>query len=194
MSVKRDDMVPALVQPTVVTPYDEDAIYVERSAKGDQGAFEHLYAKYHLRVVAIARGILLNTEEAADVAQEVFTLAFRHLARFDRRSRFSTWLFRIAVNRSIQEARRGRNNWRYVELNEALAKSVAEEQQVDPRIYRALVKMKPADRAAITLFYWEELSVEQLAEHLRCSANAAKTRLYRARERFRMLYEGLQKA
>lgn len=193
MSVKRDDMVPALVQPSVVAPYDEDAIHVERAADGNKAAFEHLYAKYYARVVAIARGILLNTEEASDVAQEVFTLAFRHMGRFDKRSRFSTWLFRIAINRSIQQARKGRNNWRYVELNEALAKSVAEDQHVDPRIYRALVKLKPADRAAITLFYWEELTIEQLADHLHCSPNAAKTRLYRARERFRILYEGLQK-
>jgi RNA polymerase sigma-70 factor (ECF subfamily) len=193
MGVKRDDMVSALVQNGAKPSFDEDAVYVERAARGDSSSFEFLYAKYFDRIVAISRGIVLNTEEAADVAQEVFTLAYRHLPRFDRRSRFSTWLFRIAVNRSIQEARKGRNKWRFVELNEALAKSVSEEQHVDPRIYRALVKMRPTDRAILTLSYWDDLTLEQIADNLNCSPNAAKTRLYRARERFREIYEGLQK-
>ncbi len=186
-------MVSALTQNSVKGSYDEDAVYVERYASGDKAAFEQLYAKHYDRVFAISKGILLNSEEAADVSQEVFTLAFRHISRFDRRSKFATWLYRIAVNRSIQEARKTRNKWRFVELNEALVKSVAEEQPVDPRIYRALVKMPPADRAMLSLFYWEEMSLEDIADNLKCSANAAKTRLYRAREKFRQIYEGLDR-
>jgi RNA polymerase sigma-70 factor (ECF subfamily) len=50
-------------------------------------------------------------------------------------------------------------------------------------------KMAPNDRAIIVLFYWEELSLNEIAESLGCNVNAAKTRLYRARERFRILYE-----
>jgi len=186
-------MVSALVHTGAQQTYDEDVVYVERASKGDDTAFEHLYAKYFDRIVAVARGVLLRSDEAADVAQEVFTLAYRHLPRFDRRCRFSTWLFRIAVNRSIQEARKGKNRWRFVELNEALAKSAAEDQRVDPRIYRALVKMRPADRAILTLSYWENFTLQQIADNLNCSPNAAKTRLYRARERFREIYEELQK-
>jgi len=184
-------MVPALVQQSGVSAYDEDVVYVERYLRGDRLAFEHLYAKYYDKIYAIAKGILLNSEEASDAVQEVFTLVYRNISRFDRRARFSTWLFRIAVNRSIQEARKNRNKWRFVELNEALTRSVQdEEQHVDPRIHRSLARLNPNDRAMLTLFYWENLSLEQIAQSLRCSTNAAKTRLYRARERFRALYEG----
>src|SRR5579859_3264733 len=191
MSVQREDMVPVLVQKSGLTSYDEDLVFVERFASGDRSAFEHLYSRYYDKIYAIAKGILLNSEEAADAVQEVFTLVYRNIGRFDRRARFSTWLFRIAVNRSIQEARKNRNKWRFVELNEALTKAQQEEDQaVDPRIHRSLARLNPNDRAILILFYWEELSLEQIAGSLECSTNAAKTRLYRARERFRALYEG----
>lgn len=184
-------MVSALVQKGAAG-YDEDAIYIERFAMGDRLAFEHLYSKYYEKVFSVAKGILLNDEESADIAQEVFTLVYKNLNKFDRRSRFSTWLFRITVNRSIQEARKSRNKYKFVELNEALARSVQEEDtSVDPRVHRALVRLKPDDRAILSLCYWQEMSLEEIAFHLGCNANAAKTRLYRARERFRQIYEEL---
>jgi RNA polymerase sigma-70 factor (ECF subfamily) len=191
MSVQPDDMVPSIAQKAAVTGYDEDVVFVERFLTGDRLAFEHLYAKYYAKVYSIAKGILFNTEEAIDAVQEVFTLVYRHLGRFDRRSRFSTWLFRVAVNRSIQQARKNKNNWRFVELNEALTRqTLDEEERINPRVHRALARLAPTDRAMLVLFYWEELPLDQIARTFGCSANAAKTRLYRARERFRSFYEG----
>jgi RNA polymerase sigma-70 factor (ECF subfamily) len=187
----REEVVSVLLEKAKPELYDEDLVFVERYSAGDHVAFEHLYAKYHDKVFAIAKGILLNTEEAHDAVQEIFTLVYRHLKRFDRRSRFSTWLFRVAVNRSIQEARKNRHKWRNVELNEALGQSAqVEDSVVDPKIHVALTKLHPSDRAMLTLFYWEDLSLQQIAASLNCSPNAAKTRLYRARERFRSYYEG----
>jgi RNA polymerase sigma-70 factor (ECF subfamily) len=193
MSVQKE-VVPTLVQKSQTMSYDEDAIFVERICSGDRLAFEHLYAKYYEKVFSIAKGILLNTEEAADAVQEIFTLVYKNITRFDRRARFSTWLFRISVNRSIQEARKNRNKYRLVELNEALAKAVHEgDESVDPKVHRSMARMHPGDRAALVLYYWEELSLEELAHSLGCTPNAAKTRLYRARERFRTLYEEVSK-
>ena len=99
----------ALIDKTRANGYDEDIVLVERFLAGDRSAFEALYARYYDKVFSIACGILVDHDEAADAVQEIFTLVYRHLGRFDRRSRFSTWLFRVAVNRSIQEARRHRN-------------------------------------------------------------------------------------
>lgn len=192
MSVKREDMIASIAQKTRVGNYDEDAIHVDRFLSGDRLAFDHLYAEHFERVYAIAKGILLNTEEALDAVQETFTLVYKNLARFDHKSKFSTWLYRIAVNRSIQNARKNKNKWRFVELNEALTtQAQSEEPNSDPRVHRALARLKPEDRAILTLFYWEDLSLEQIAEAMSIRANAAKTRLYRARERFRELYEGV---
>lgn len=171
--------------------FDEDIRIVESYLAGDEAAFEELYRRYYDKVYVIAKGILLDAEEAADAVQEVFTLVYRHLSRFDRRSRFSTWLYRIAVNRSIQQARRTKNKQRLVPLNEAITQEAPEESNhySDPRVHTALAKLQPADRAIITLFYWDEFSLQEIAESMGCSVNAAKTRLYRARERFRAIFE-----
>lgn len=179
--------------PSASQPYDEDLRLVDQFLAGDEDAFERLYRKYYDKVYSIARGILLDADEAADAVQEIFTLVHRHLARFDRRSRFSTWLFRVAVNRSIQSARSRRHVQRQVPLDAAHQRqdgtTVTEH---DPRIEEALNRLSASDRALLTLFYWEELSLQEIAESLGCSPNAAKTRLFRARERFRAIYEELR--
>jgi RNA polymerase sigma-70 factor (ECF subfamily) len=185
-------VVSAVIDQTRATTFDEDIVLVERYLSGDQAAFEMLYSKYYEKVLAIARGVLMDQDEAADAVQEVFTLVYRHLNRFDRRSRFSTWLFRVAVNRSIQEARRNKHKTRNVELTEALgAEAPAEVDSTDPRVQSAMAALAPADRALLVLFYWEELSLQEIADSISCNVNAAKTRLYRARERFRVQYEAV---
>lgn len=173
-----------------VAAFDEDIVLIERFLAGDQSSFEHLYTKYHDKVFALARGVLMDAEEAADAVQEIFTLVYRNLRRFDQRSKFSTWLFRVAVNRSIQEARKNRHKSKFVELTEASATAQPEEMEaIDPRVQTAMALMAPADRALLVLFYWDELSLQEIADSLSCNVNAAKTRLYRARERFKVFYE-----
>lgn len=187
-----DEMVSIALEP-LRTTLDEDLSLVERFLHGDAHAFNHLYEKYYDRVLAIARGVLLNHEEALDAVQEIFTLVYRHLPRFDRRARFSTWLFRIAVNRSIQQARKLKPRARETHLMEAVEAPTTMEEPTDPMINEALRALPPNDRAMLTLFYWEELQLGEIAESMGCSPNAAKTRLYRARERFRQVYEELEK-
>lgn len=184
-------MVSAVIDKGRGDGFDEDIRLVDRFLAGEEAAFEALYRRYYDKVFSIACGVLMDADEAADAVQEIFTLVYRHLGRFDRRSRFSTWLFRIAVNRSIQEARRHRHKYRIVELDEALAKAAPEEVDTsDARIQAAMAKLAPTDRALLVLFYWEELNLQEIADSLGCNVNAAKTRLYRARERFRVIYEG----
>lgn len=176
--------------PAKQASFDEDTILVEHFLAGQESAFESLYRKYYDKVLAIARGVLMDADEAADAVQEVFTLVYRHLNRFNKQSRFSTWLFRIAVNRSIQEARKSRYRNRTVELTEALATEAPEEtEELDPRVQASMAQLQPADRALLALFYWDELSLQEIADSIGCGVNAAKTRLYRARERFRVFYE-----
>ncbi|MEQ1824150.1 MAG: sigma-70 family RNA polymerase sigma factor, partial [Fimbriimonadaceae bacterium] len=156
---------------------------------GDPGAFEILYRKYYERIHILAKGILLDSDDAADTVQEIFTLVYRNLPKFDRRSRFSTWLFRVAVNRSIQQVRSLKFKRRWTELDERIPAPEVNESLIEPRVALAMEKLPPDDRAILTLFYWEELSLNEIAESMGIQMNAAKTRLYRARERFRHYYE-----
>lgn len=170
---------------------DRDLRLIERFLAGDGEAFQQLYTAYYDRVFSIAKGVLIDPDDTADAVQEIFTQIYRNLHRFDRRSKFGTWVFRIAVNRSIQFARRHKYRSRQTDLYEAAATAVPEEMEsADPKISEALGQLSPDDRAILTLFYWEELSIGQIAEGLGIRENAAKTRLYRARERFRAIYGG----
>ncbi len=170
--------------------HDEDIRLVDRFLTGDQSAFEVLYARYYERVFALTRGIVLDLEETADVVQEIFTLAYKNLHKFDQRAKFGTWLFRIAVNRSIQQTRKIKRTPKTTELVESLVAPEAETEDSDPRIYESLALLQPQDRALLTMFYWEEMSLGDIAASLGCNINAAKTRLYRARERFKEHYQG----
>lgn len=183
-------MVSTILEAARGFPHDADQMLIDRFLVGDKIAFEQLYATYYDKVHSIARGILLDLDDAADATQEIFTQVYRNLSRFDKRSKFSTWLFRIAVNRAIQYSRKQKYRQRQSPLNEASAvESAHEEPSSDPLIESTLQQLAPTDRALLVLFYWEELSISEIASSLSCSENAAKTRLYRARERFKAIYE-----
>ena len=185
-------MVSAVLEHGRLDTLDEDVLQIERFLKGDVRAFDSLYTKYYDKVYAIARGVLLDAEEAADTVQEIFTLVHKNLYRFDRRARFSTWLFRIAVNRSIQDSRKKRRRPITIELTELANNAAGTQSQNNPKIHLALGKLRPDDRALLLLYYWEELSLQEIADTLNTNVNATKTRLYRAREKFRAFYEGVK--
>lgn len=173
--------------------FDEDSVLVERFLAGDHSAFDVLYERYREKVYVLAKGILLDPDDASDAVQEAFTLIFRNLPRFHRRSKLSTWIFRIAVNASIQRGRRLKHRLRQAPLEEAADRPYESEQSVADTdlIAKAMSRLRPEDRAILSLFYWEDMTLNEIAETLDCGANAAKTRLYRARERFREQFERL---
>lgn len=179
---------------TAVDAGSRDLILVDRCQAGDQEASEALFHAYYPKVLAIANGVLLNLEEAEDTVQEVFALVFRNLEKFDRRSKFSTWLFRVAVNRSIQESRKFRRRRTAVDIDliSEHPSPAEEENPLAGPVAGVLAELPPSDRAILALFYWEELSIAEIAGSMGCRENAAKTRLYRARERFRQIYEQME--
>ncbi len=168
---------------------DPDRWLVQQAQGGSADAFTQLYRSYYAQVLRIAKGILLDADESEDAVQEIFHLARRNLPRFDFRSRFSTWLFRVAVNHSIQH---GRGLWKRknVSLETAAEIGHSTEQNWDREVVQtALAQLKREDRAILILFYWHDLSLTEIGDVLNCNANAAKTRLFRARDRFRKIYE-----
>lgn len=179
---------------TKAEQFDDDIVLVDRVLSSDHHAFQTLYEKYYDKVYSIAKGILIESDEASDAVQEIFTLVYKNLPRFDRRSKFSTWLFRISVNRSIQSARRlkyKKHQSPYSEAVEAIPDAERPAEEIDPRVAEGMARLHANDRAILSLFYWDELTLQEIADSLDCSANAAKTRLFRARERFKQIYESL---
>lgn len=176
--------------------FDEDSLLARRFLSGDKAAFDAIYRRYFDKVYAVARGILLDHDDALDSVQETFALVLRNLPRFSERSKLGTWIFRIAVNTAIQQSRRLKHRKRQVPLTEALDKPAAQEEDrkdEQEAVARALSVLSSSDRAVLSLFYWEDMALTDIADSLGCTANAAKTRLFRARERFREAYEALEK-
>src|SRR5437867_4883037 len=93
---------------TSLADKDSDAILVSEAKCGDTLAFERLVLRYKPRIFAVAKRITKNREDAEDVVQESFHKAFRHLNNFQEKSRFSTWMTRIAMNDAFMLLRRRR--------------------------------------------------------------------------------------
>ena len=154
-----------------------------------EAAFEELFARYRERVYAIAFRVLGNAGDALDVVQESFALVFRKLSTFRGGSLFSTWLFRIVVNSSIDHRRKlaSRDPSR-VESSEDLdvvdhqpgPVDRAESRELSRQVQNAIDALSPKLRAILALRYLEDMSYEDLAATLGLSLGTVKSRLARA--------------
>ena len=166
---------------------------------GDSRAFEELVARHERRAFATAHRITGNREDAEDVVQESFHKAFRHLAKFEEKARFSSWLTRIVMNEAYMLLRQRRRMMEVMPQNPEEAES-APDPFVDPSpspeesywqrerkelLTKAVNRLRPTMRAAILVRDLEERSVEETAHLLGTSPGAVKARLFHARRMLR---------
>lgn len=170
---------------------DTDLIAACRQPESDgfDRAFEELFARYRERVYAIAFRVVGNAVDALDVVQESFALVFRKLHGFRGGSLFSTWLFRIVVNCSIDHRRKRSfvrpSNDAQQTLEEMVDESPSPGDRVETRelgdqVQEAISLLSPKLRAILALRYLEEMSYEELAATLGLSLGTVKSRLARA--------------
>ena len=186
-------------QPTT-EPGDERAL-IARARAGDENAFAQLVSEHSARVYGALRRFGLDSQEADEVAQEVFLRAWRGLPRFEERSQFSTWLYRIAFNEAQRRlARRppatalGRpgDEDEIAALPDAIGagpQARTLDREFEQMLERALARL-PADlRAAVVLRDLEGLSTEEAAAVAGVRQAAFKSRLHRGRMQLRALLE-----
>ena len=174
---------------------------IARARAGDQDAFAELVVLHGERVYGALRRFGLDADEADEVAQEVFVRAWRGLARFEERSQFSTWLYRIAFNEAKRRlSRRSPAPAEPEPDREDPIVSVQEAPELGPEaqtldaefertLERALDEL-PADwRAAVVLRDVEGLSTHDAAEVVGVREAAFKSRLHRGRMQLRALLE-----
>ena len=181
---------------------DDDSSLVARFLRGDGAAFDALFVKYQDYVYNILFGIVGSQEEARDLTQDVFLQVYRSLPKFRYGARFATWLYRIAVNRGV-DAARGSRRWRFLPILDEPAfalepadtdlqpESVFERKMERETVQSVLMRCPVAHREALVLRYFQDLSVEEIAEVVGCSVAAAKVRLHRARKVFKDHYVAL---
>jgi RNA polymerase sigma-70 factor (ECF subfamily) len=175
---------------------DADEGLIARFLAGDRSAFDSLFLKYQDYVYNIVYGIIGKEEEARDITQDVFLQVHRALPSFRRGSRFATWLYRIAVNRAV-DAARSQRRWRWLPLVETLKaekspiespEQAAERHSNHDTVQKVLLNIPVQHREILVLRYFQDLSIEEIAEVLGCSEQAAKVRLHRARLHFKEKY------
>jgi RNA polymerase sigma-70 factor (ECF subfamily) len=170
---------------------------VARALTGDRPAFEELYRHTVRRVYNLVVRLVGSASEAEEVTQEVYAQVYKNLARFERRSSFFTWVFRIATNVSLQyvkwRTRRARNI-PTVSGNES--RTAATGSGFDPHreterralyreLARAIERLPPAQRTVMVLGPIQGHSYEQMSHVLGISTNVIKGRLHRAREKLK---------
>jgi RNA polymerase sigma-70 factor, ECF subfamily len=168
---------------------DEDVAVIQRVLQGDAEAFSLLVGRYQRPVFSMVAHLLNNSHDCEDVAQEVFLAAYRNLASFDpARSRFSTWLFTIARNRSLNLLKKKRPSAMPAELPLADGANPGEKMDTDELaalIDRHVDGLPEDQRTAFVLSELEGLSYEDIAEIEDVPLGTIKSRINRARERLR---------
>lgn len=179
---------------------------IEELKNGSQAEFEQLLNEFSDMVINTCYGFLNSREDAEDVAQEVFVEVFRSISRFRQEARLSTWITRIAVNKSIDALRRQKRKKRLVDLSSlflARGGTVSETDPAEPLalnerreiLYQALGKLPDKQRTALVLCKIEMLSNKEAAEILRTSVPALEALLHRGRagleRNLRQYYEKL---
>ena len=170
----------------------DTAAYLRGIANGDRSAFSSLYRSWQPTLVRYATGLLSGDREAAeDVVDEALLAVWQQAGRFAGTGSGAGWLRRIVRNKAVDWLRRQRDVLLPFDAMESAANSlpdpaknageIAEQQSVKAALIQALQLLSFDHREAIWLCYFEELSVQEIAEVAGCPANTIKTRLFHAR-------------
>jgi RNA polymerase sigma-70 factor (ECF subfamily) len=168
---------------------DSDEALMARVARGDQPAFRVLARRHAPAIVRLARRILGNAADAEDVAQEAMLRVWTHAPRWQPLAAFKTWLTRVVVNLCLDRKRRAP----WVELEAAgeiadsapVASELAETDERERLLQRAIAELPDRQRTAIVLTYSEGMSNAQVADILDTSVSAVETLLVRGKQNLR---------
>ena len=177
----------------------EDALLIKRSQEGDLAAYDQLVRRYQKGVYATIYHMTSNHEDASDLAQETFIRAYRAIGSFRGQSVFFTWLYRIAVNKTLnflkQRSRRSQmslndldtESW---EQDPALAGLITERTprqdlnlgELQVRLNEAMRKLSEPHRLVVTLHDIQGLSHEEISKIMDCNTGTVRSRLFYARQ------------
>ena len=166
---------------------------VKEILAGRHELYRELVSAYQQKVFSVAIKIAKHPKDAEDIAQEVFIQAFRSLASYDGKSSFSTWLYRITVNKGIDWQRKQKRMTEHLEQSSNLVETTAENRveanpiahllQKDQQntMQKMLTKLPEIYQNVVQLYYFEHLSYQQIAFQLGIEVKTVESRLYRAK-------------
>ncbi len=177
----------------------EDFKLIDRAVGGDEKAYAKLLQRYKRPVYHMILKMVRNIDDAEDLTMESFSKAFRSLHKFKKDFTFSTWLFRIATNNTIDHIRKKKINTLSIQSTytdddgQAVGIDVEDKENLDPQeeairsqkeeLIKVFVNMLPGKyMRLVQLRYYDELSYEEIAEKLNAPLGTVKAQLHRARE------------
>jgi RNA polymerase sigma-70 factor (ECF subfamily) len=180
-----------------------DSELIVQAQRGNMNAFEELVQRYDKRVFTIAAGYVRSADDAKDIYQEVFLRVYKGLPKFQYKSEFSTWLFRITTNVCLSHRMRGRRHshtsldqrvndgdGQSHALKDTLSDNTSSDQQVHNaeiilRVEQALKNLSPRQKMVFSLKHYEGYKLREIAEMMKCSEGTVKKYLFEATARLR---------
>jgi len=178
---------------------ETDQALLERYRNGDREAFSDLVVRYQRPIYNAAFWLTRRAEDASDITQTVFLRVAERLDEYDPKYKFFSWIYRIAVNESLNLLR---SNRREEALDDAIDIPDGDganpewrvgEAQVSRRIQNALMGMNTNDRTVLALRHFSECSYQEIAQILDLDEKTVKSRLFEARHRLSVLLKDLRR-
>jgi len=178
---------------------ESDEQLVDSILNGNQQHFRELILRYQSRVLAVALKVTNNQKDAEDISQEVFLQLYRSLGNFNGDSSFSTWIYRITMNKAIDYKRK--QDRQLEQEPEDVISSLPETNRLSPEeallknldkelIHSYLIELPPAYRDVLKLYYFDELSYSEISMKLNVAVKTVESRLYRAKRLIKDKHRG----
>lgn len=164
---------------------NDEHVWVARCLHGDASSFEPLVVRYERVLFAVAFRLLANHEDARDATQNTFIRAYERLESFDPERRFFSWIYRIAVNESLnlRRARRPQETLGNGLEVAGLQVETVEARETAARVEEALNQLSEEYREVVVLRYFGELSYGEISQAIGVPEKTVKSRLFSARQR-----------
>jgi RNA polymerase sigma factor (sigma-70 family) len=201
-SVPAPAVAPALER-EIDLQHEDDETLVRRTQNGDASAFDILVGRYKERLYATVYHMTANHEDANDLVQDTFIKAFKSLRSFRGQSSFYTWVYRIAVNRTINfiKRRKNRNQFSLDDVDSSIQNDpdlVELMSHVTPRreagltelhekLNEALQQLSEPHRAVVTMHDIQGMTHADIAQVMKCSEGTVRSRLFYARQQLQGL-------
>ncbi len=169
-----------------------DQIIINQIIEGDTNAFSVLVERYKDLVFTLALRMVKNREEAEEVSQDTFIKVFKSLSKFKGDSKFSTWIYRVAYNTCLDRLKKIKREYNVVAIDEYTEHQIKtldnaldqmEAQEHKDKIQKCLQLLPSDDSFLLTLYYFEEQSLEEISKVVGLTANNVKVKLFRSRKK-----------